>query len=170
MIMMNSSKKRELENQRQELIDNLDYRELEVYMKKLAKKYYISLINQDENEYENTLNAMNELIFNLEGEYPNIHEYMNYFLIESSNEIYKIIFDVELFKPMKTSLKDEKGLKTLAKAFASSKRKYISYNDYNNMKKLYKHFMVDSKCVDEDILNVFYELYNSFLASQGVED
>jgi len=167
---MNASKKRELEHQRQELIDNLDYHELEWYMKKLAKKYYTSLINKEENEFENTLKAMNELIFNLEDEYPNIHEYMNYCLIEASNEIYKIIFDVDLFKPMKTSLKDEKGLKTLAKAFASSKRKYISHKDYLNMKKLYQYFIIDSKCYDEDIINIFQELYDSFLASEGIED
>lgn len=136
--------KKNIENQYKENIQNLSKKELELYIKKLAKDYYAAFITNDVLAYESTINNI-KLIDSI-GAGANIKEFVNYCLLNEINTILNknIESDVvlESFEFKLNEVKLPEGLTWIAppwenerinKVWTSIAKLQVEYN-----KKLYK--------------------------------
>jgi len=118
-----------LEQKQRELITNLSLDELEVYIQRLAENYYSSYFNNDKALYLHTVDELKDLIKIFEIDYPNLHIYINFKLLETINKLLDDTVKND-FKPVnvhEVTINDitiSEGLEVLAKAYATGKENF----------------------------------------------
>ena len=136
--------KRNIEDQYKENILNLSKKELDVYIRKLAKDYYSNFFSNNGLAYERTLNNI-KLIESI-GAGANIKEFVNYCLLNEINSILNKNVNPEIALESFEFILDEvelpEGLVWKAPPFENARiRKIwtkITWLDVNYTEKLYK--------------------------------
>lgn len=77
----------QLENMRKEVISKFTKDELKQYINQLAKRYYVTFINNYGESHKSINTELHDVISMFEDTYPNIKSYINYCLLKSANDL-----------------------------------------------------------------------------------
>ena len=77
----------QLENMRKEVLSKFSKDELKQYINQLAKRYYVTFINNNGESHNSINTEIYDIISMFEDTYPNIKSYINYCLLKSANEL-----------------------------------------------------------------------------------
>lgn len=83
-------------NMRKEIISKFSKDELKQYINQLARKYYVSFINNDSDSYNSINNEIYDIISMFEDTYPSIKIYINHCLLKSANDLLQNSFQRDL--------------------------------------------------------------------------
>jgi len=84
--------KNKLEVQKEAIVKNLDKDELKQYINQLAKRYYVTFINNNIESHNSINNDFNDIVSLFEDTYPNIKNYITYSLLKSANDLLQMSF------------------------------------------------------------------------------
>ena len=77
----------QLENMRKEVLSKFTKDELKQYINQLAKRYYVTFINNNGESHNSINSEFYDIVSMFEDTYPNIKSYINYCLLKSANEL-----------------------------------------------------------------------------------
>ena len=152
---------KELKNKKKDIILNLGEEELEAYILSLSQNYYVHLMKGDDVGLENVIESLETIVEINDYRYGDIHDYINYCFVISSNKILKKVFDLNcrLWIPIDKSIASDSGFMSLTESMERSRKKII--NEESDVKELYEMVLSDES-IDEAIIDKVTEVYNAF--------
>ena len=152
---------KELQRKRMEIIMNFEKEDLENYIMQLSHKYHAKLLKKDSKSLEEIIETLSEIMDLYKNAYPDIHDFIDYCLFISGNDIFMKVFELncKLWTPNDKSLEGASGFKHLTQALEDSRLAII--NDECNVKELYD-LVCDDETISEEISDKVEKLYNSF--------
>lgn len=152
---------KELQRKKKEIMMNFNKEDLENYIAKLTFKYYTAILKEDSQTVEYIMGCLNDIVELYDSQYPKIYDFIDYWMLKSSNQLFQIVFKLscELWTPTEKSMTSNEGFITLSQSIERSRRKII--NDRCDVNELYELVSADDEVSDEISEKVF-KLYQSF--------
>lgn len=145
-----------LKREKVELLLDLSDEEIERYILFLSQSYYKAILEKDSQLIANIVESLKLIVETYEYKCPDIDEFINYCMINSSNKIFKKVFDVDcaLWIPNEKSFASDTN--TLLYSLDASRMKFM--NDAQNIKELYDIVKADDS-IDDRIVEGISNLY-----------